>query len=105
MSTKKLWEKHFGNAASVPFGDNVVGFFDEITKECENEPPKMNTFSEIDLIRMSDFEFLATIRAWPMESKWSDKKAFAHGLLRLTHMNGARYTQTGKITAFTKSIR
>lgn len=65
----------------------------------------MNTFSEIDLIKMTDFEFLATIRAWPMESKWSDKKAFAYGLSRLTHMNGARYAQTGNTRAFTTSMR
>ncbi len=67
--------------------------------------PIMNTFSEIDLIKMTDFEFLATIRAWPMESKWSDKKAFAYGLSRLTHMNGARYAQTGNTRAFTTSMR
>jgi len=29
--TTKIWEKHFGNAAAVPFGQGVVPFFNELS--------------------------------------------------------------------------
>lgn len=36
-STTQLWEKHFGNAAAVPFGENVATFFDELAADCLKE--------------------------------------------------------------------
>jgi len=36
-STTRIWEKHFGDVAAVPFGENVTTFFDELAAQCVKE--------------------------------------------------------------------
>lgn len=35
LATTKIWEKHFGNSTAVPFGNNVVPFFNELSDDIE----------------------------------------------------------------------
>lgn len=35
--TSQIWEKHFGNSASVPFGANAVPFFKELCDRSEEK--------------------------------------------------------------------
>lgn len=35
LSTTQIWEKHFGNSAAVPFGKNVVPFFNDLSDDIE----------------------------------------------------------------------
>ena len=35
--TTKIWKKHFGNSASVPFGANAVPFFKELCDSMEEK--------------------------------------------------------------------
>ena len=68
---------------------------------------KMNTtnLSKIDLTSMQDGELKETIRQFPYPSQWSDGAAFDYALSRLTHMNGARYANSGDKKVFTTSLR
>lgn len=35
LATTQIWEKHFGNSAAVPFGENVVPFLNDLSDDIE----------------------------------------------------------------------
>jgi hypothetical protein len=58
-----------------------------------------------ELQAMADGEFLAHLRRFAYPSQWGNPAAWQYAELRLAHLNGARYVETGKLESFTNSIR
>lgn len=67
---------------------------------------KATTTATADELRaMTDGEFLAHLRRFAYPSQWENPAAWQYAELRLAHLNGARYIETGKLESFTNSIR
>ncbi len=61
---------------------------------------KTTNFSKWDLKRMTDKEFIAHMREFSCLSQWEKPSAYRYAELRLSHMQGDVYLQTGNISAF-----
>jgi hypothetical protein len=53
--------------------------------------------------KMTDSAMIAHLRKYPYRSQYKNQDAFAHAEYRLALMQGAKYMQTGKLSAFTSS--
>ena len=50
---------------------------------------------------MTDGQMIAHLRKYPYKSQYQNPDAYAHAEYRIALMQGARYMQTGNVSAFT----
>jgi hypothetical protein len=52
---------------------------------------------------MTDAQMMAHLRKYPYKSQYENQDAYSHAEYRVALMQGAKYAQTGRISAFTFS--
>lgn len=56
--------------------------------------------SRTELQRLNDTDFLNLLRKYPYQSQWASVEAWNYSQLRLCHIQGNRYIQTGNLKSF-----
>lgn len=78
-------------------GAELCGFF---------HPGKFNEMTDITVQQfqeMTDVEMIAHLRKFRYKSQYKNPDAYSHAEYRIALMQGAKYMQTGNLTAFTSS--